>query len=696
MRSCRSYSMEKTFKAVNTRTVLQTEMTECGAACLSMILQYHGQYASLEEMRRETDVSRDGCSAGNIVRAADRRGLDCQGLEVDIDQLGGLEPPFILWWENNHFVVFEGIKNHRFLLNDPAFGKRDVSRDTMEKEFSGIVLTFRPGDGFREHVSYGKKPEGFFGSGRLLQMLRSSVPNAWTTIFSGIMSVAFAAAAAILIGIDRSPSLNNLVVFFIALFLAVLSSGVYLYFLSLWKDKFEIRGSWTYLRRLLQAPIAYLQDRYPEDLVGRTAHNDRVNRFAVGFVSTLAVGLFGLIVSVIFMFAASTRGLLAVLLGVCVSGTLRILFDRIQARDRVKAKVLESNLIRTAFTDIDSRDIIKKSGQAHEYIQRLKDARDVTENVRGRIRDRDRIRRGITYVVYCGAVLLSLNIYGAHMELNAVISWCMMGMIMIISGEKLIELFEIPGGMEEDINGGSLPEEAKHKEVKNTMGRSREYQKLRGNIRVKGVSFKYGTFGQPLFEDLSFDIAGGTFFVITGETGCGKSTLGKMLGGLIMPEEGEIRYDGRTITSISPKTIYASIAVVEQKPVLFPATIRENITLWNPNISEDEIEKAVKDACAEEFIAKRQTGLETRLGANGRGLSGGEQQRIEIARALAANPSILIMDEAFSAIDDETTLKIINNIRRRGCTCLLITGDDVLIREESKVLDLSVYGKDND
>ena len=185
-------------RIADTRTVLQIEATECGAACLSMILQYFGQYVPLEQLRAETDVSRDGSSAKNIVRAALHRDLDCEGYELDIDGLSELSPPCILWWQRNHFVVYEGMKGGSFYINDPAYGKRRVDMQTMKRDFSEVALSFSPGEGFTDHPEYGARPDGFFHSGRISRLLRSHGTAAAFAAFSGLFATIAGLAAAAL------------------------------------------------------------------------------------------------------------------------------------------------------------------------------------------------------------------------------------------------------------------------------------------------------------------------------------------------------------------------------------------------------------------------------------------------------------------------------------------------------------------
>lgn len=693
-------------KVASTPTVLQTEMTECGAACLSMILQYHGQYATLEELRLETDVSRDGCSAANIVRAARSRGLDCDGFEMDTDELMMVEPPCVLWWENDHFVVFEGVEKSRFLLNDPAYGKRALDCETMEKEYSGIVLSFTPNEEFQNHESYGKKPHTFLHSGKIKEALRSFSADAFLTCVTGLAAVGLGSLAALRFAelgnsaaLDATkqgaPSSPAILIPFVLAILAIVAFGLSRSRVAIWKNKSELRGSWLFLRKMFFAPIAFLEDRYPENLVRCAMNNDRMNGFSAELAARIIICGGGIIIPLIAMaIEASRAGIsaLAVVIPMIAAIIAAVIYwweHHANLRDRAKATILEGALAKAVFTDIEKLETIRELGCADEYAKRTGEAHTQMEETRRLIRKRSRIGRLAIVLIYMLGVLASAGISGLHTPVT-ILSWIALACILIASADSLIKVIGRLRQAKEDydttlaISAGKVQGE---REVK-TKGFPGGYQKLQGNIEVRSVAFGYGSFGDPLFEGIDLDIPGGSALVITGGTGCGKSTLGKLLAGLMPPSEGEIRYDGRLISEIPDKIIYASIATVKQKSTLFSGTIRENITMWNPGIGQREIERAAKDACIDGRIGESPNGYETRIGTGGRGLSGGEQQRIELARALATDPSILILDEAFSAIDDETTLRIVENIRRRGCTCIMITRDPLLMRDDVKVLDL--------
>lgn len=691
--------MKKKQKPVSTPTVLQTEMTECGAACLAMILHYYGQNAELEELRLETDVSRDGCSAGNIVRAARRRGLDCEGFEVDISELTELTPPLVLWWEDNHFVVFEGVKQGEFYLNDPAWGKRRVSQAVMEKEFSGIVLQFSPGERFRKHPEFGRKPEALFRSGRRAETAAAFPGEVALTCGWGVLAL----AAAVTGGILLSPSLprehapaGRLLVLAAGLFLvlAVVLWGASRYRISRWQDKQELFRSWPYLTALLNAPISLLEDRYPEDLTARIISHNRVNRFLPEFISTQVIGWIGLLLSLCALCVTTHSPAAGIPLAASLLLALgvRRLEGAGSLQDRAKAKILEGRLIRTVFMDADKGETIRDMNCGQAYIRRILRTHEEYSRSLEQLEERDSLSRTIfTAILGTGGFLAVLVSAGGPSGSMGLLSAAFLAGMTIFFGNALISAGEKRKGAEEDYRRArsiSNESEGGREEEEDLQSIRREYRKLNGNIEMTDLAFGYGNLGEPLLKGINLRIAGGTMTAVTGDTGSGKSTLGKLMAGLMVPMDGRVLYDGRDLKEIPKRVFRASVSTVKQKSTLFAGTIRENITLWNPGISDEEIRQAAADACISDCIESRPGEYDSLIGANGTGLSGGEQQRVEIARALAGNPSILILDEAFSAVDDKTTLEILESIRRRGCTCVLITRDPVLLAEAGQVIDL--------
>lgn len=685
---CACFDMARQRFFADTRTVLQIEPAECGAASLSMILQYFGQYVSLEQLRIETDVSRDGCSAGNIARAAGRRGLQCDGYRKTATELMQLEPPCMLWWDRNHFVVYEGTKGESCYLNDPAYGKRKLDRKALEEHFSGIVLTFTPLPEFSDFPEYGRKPATYLRSGRASRFFCAHKGRAAAAVLAGILSAAAGLAAAEAVtgwagpgfGMPQKsfPMLGMLAVLLVChLLFRVLSDQQ----LRRLEDESEVRGSWGFLQHLFSMPIPFLEQRSPGELAERVHRNDRINRFTAGGMLRGVIDLGSLICCILFLSWHSLRSGLVLLLSLLVVGILQLLQEHALRRDRTKAAISDAKLASAVFSGTGKLETIRNLGldkkMAEDAICRQRES----IRIHRRLKNVEILNTILRYIIYALCLLAGPDLFLA----------VVLAILVIPSAESLRRVFSKIRDFNVEI--GPVDDILRTSEAAEKQETGSRYRRLQGNLRCHDVSFSYGAFGEPVVADLNLYLPVGSTLAVTGPSGSGKSTVGKLLAGLLQPTGGAVLYDKYDAGEVPERVMQASIAVVEQKARLFEGSIRDNITMWNPHITEEALRRALSDACIEECIKNREDGLDTLLGPRGAGLSGGEQQRVEIARALASNPSILILDEAFSAIDDETTQRIVTNIRRRGCTLIVVTHDPLLIDLCGQRLDLGEGGR---
>ena len=673
---------------VKTETVMQIEAVECGAACLAMVLRHFGQQVTLEQMRKETDVSRNGCNAGSICRAAEARGLESQGYRRDADALSDMSLPCIIWWERNHFVVFEGYRNNAFCINDPAFGRRRISEEDFRQSYSGIVLEFQPKESFKEQPDYVQKPQGRDRIG--LMDARSGDEKRKLAMLCAASILSGACGVAVAFLICRTAGGSGMWVAIGLLLAAMLA----LEFFSIRRKQktetgIELHSSHQLLQMLFFMPASFFEQRHPSDMVARVRKNDGLSRFtADGYISSIAdaaVAALCLIALMTIQLNAAVAAIVTALLGI----GLRAVEFAAGKQIKTKIAIETAQVSRTIYTGLRRTDSIINSGYGDAYAKKAADcyrSEQASELKLHRLQSASSHARQIVYAAFaCLLFLLYTGISSAYPEFIAVL---ILSAMLLTRTEKAAAVWQYADRLYWD---KKVVDETKQYSEKSSISRAEagpDFNKLQGNITIDDVTFSYMRYGEPVIKDVSLDIASGSVIGVTGGTGSGKSTLGKLISGMREPTDGTISYDGRSLANVPRRVFTASIATVPQKPVLFTGTIRDNIAMWNDNISDDAIDRAAEDACIKDVIASREGGYSYEIGDRGRGFSGGEQQRIEIARALAVDPSVLILDEGTSGLDDASARTVINNIRRRGCTTIFITQKKFILDMCDKVIDL--------
>lgn len=681
-----------------TPTVFQMEATECGAASLTMIFAYYGKHMPLEKMRIETGVSRDGCVAGNIMRAAKKYGFECHGYRKELDGLLKLPVPVIIHWNFNHFVVFEGIKGKYAYLNDPAVGRRKLTMQELDEGFTGIVLTFAPGEGFQKEKKKGsflpflrRRLKGRMGV--LAKLVYVGVLLFFPGLVLPVLSQTF---------IDDvlcngyKDWLTKILVFMggCILFKAALS-----YYRSMLLQKLKsvmstLSGT-RFLTHMFRLPITFFDQRYTGDLVSRIQNNKDVDDFLAGdFAETvlnILIAVFYLVVLFLYSWQMTIVGIVNVLL--CVG--IVMISNRTVADSTVKMQMTGGKLYGAVCAGLTITDTIKASGVEAEYSARIlghqaKNAAldqklnrfqqlvgSIPEAV-GKLSDVALLLIGGYLVIRGDLTMGMLTAYNSLFDsfcqpINSVVNF-IRSLQVTKSNIRRVEDIE-----KYDVDPSYLVEESDA-----DIG-----GKLSGRVELRNISFGYSRLTPPLIENFHFSLNSGESIAFIGASGSGKSTVSKVISGLYQPWQGQVLMDGKPTGEIPKAVMNASVSTVSQKITLFSGTIRDNLSMWNPAVSEEDMEQAAKDACIYDFIMRQSGGFDYMLTENASNLSGGQRQRMEIARALATNPTILIMDEATSALDPIVEKQVLDNIRARGCTCIVVAHRLSAVRDCNEIIAMA-------
>ena len=712
---------------------MQMEALECGAACLGMILAYYGRWVPLEQLRVDCGVSRDGAKAGNILKAARAYGFKAKGIAYTVDALlKNVSLPCIIYWNFNHYVVFTGKKGRKYCLNDPARGEVRVSAEEFESSFTGIALTFEKTDSFK---TGGSKQSPLRSVIRYMAGL--SKPVLFVMFATAIASVAALISTSIgRVFLDRIMThevpdwLNPLLV--ILLILAVIwgiASFHRTFFIMRIEGKAAVVNSSRFMRHLLHLPVGFYSQRSVGDLQMRQSSNAMIVSSLVGEIAPVVINAVMLIFYAVIMIRYSIPLTLIGISAVVLNAFLASYISKKRMNIARAATINDGKLYACTVSGIDMIDTIKAAGAEKGFFRRWAGYQALANEDDVRMSE---LNTGLSIlpavmlelvnvlILVVGVILIMNEKFtpGSLLAFTGFLAAFLEPVMQIITLgqtiqetrtylERIDDVMNYPVDVPED--GGRNPEmktdrnpaNNADKETEKTAETDTEKSKLSGRVELKDVSFGYSPLGAPLIEHFDLSVEPGKWVALVGGSGSGKSTLSKLISGLYRPWSGEILFDGKPMEEISRRVITGSLAVVDQNFVVFQDTISENIRMWDRSIENYEMIMACRDAGIHETIAARQGGYSDRILSGGSNFSGGELQRMEIARALAQEPTILILDEATSALDAEVEAEVIRRIRERGITCILIAHrlstirdcDEIVVLEEGKVVERGTHSE---
>lgn len=694
-----------------TPVIMQMEAAECGAASLSMILAYYGKWVPLEQARLDCGVSRDGSNAKNIYRAAMQYGLGAKAYRFEPDDLRQKASyPCILHWGFNHFVVLNGFHRNGVIINDPARGLVTVSMEELDENFTGVCLMFEPKEGFEPGGS--KKSVLQFAKQRL---------EGTAAAFLFVMAVTVATA---LIGVLQ-PVFSRIFIdrllgegggAWLSFFLFGITSLAVIEFILAWmravnllkiQGKFAVVANSEFMWHVLKLPMEFFSQRLAGDIAMRQKANQNIASSLVQTFAPLVMNgvmmVFYLVVMVRYSLPLTCIGMASILINVWLASVIsakRIHITRVLMRD-------QGSLDGVTYTGIEMIETIKSSGAENGFFEKWSGIQASVNTQRGKYAKLDGYIGVLPAFVVTVSDVFILTI-GAWFIIQGNFTTGMLlafqgfmqafrnpAQMLLTAGQNIQEMRT---NMERIQDVMEYPEEEKYRQDMEA-DEDVEYGKLQGNVELRNVTFGYSRLEEPLVSDFSISIKQGQRIALVGASGCGKSTVSKLISGLYQPWSGEILIDGMPISKIHHQVFAGSLAVVDQDIILFEDTIANNIKMWDSTIEDYEMILAARDAQLHEDIMQREGGYQYRILEGGKDFSGGQRQRLEIARVLAQDPTIIIMDEATSALDAKTEYDVVNAIKDRGITSIVIAHrlstirdcDEIIVMDHGKIAERGTH-----
>ena len=695
---------------VKVPTVLQMEATECGAASLAMVLAYYGRWLPLEFLRQECGVTRDGSNADNLLKAARRQGCVAKAFAGRSEVLRKKEFPLILFWEFNHFLVLEGFQGNTVFLNDPAMGRRTVTWDEFLTSYTGVYMKITPAENF--------KPEGEPYS--IVKTVAAKLrEDKWALTFLmvvGLCMIIPGLAIPVMgqIFIDDVFSLkhadwivNLLNAMFGTMILLGILTAMRATALTYWQKKLTIADSSGFFWHVLRLPVTFFQQRFAADIASRIQFNEST---AEVLSNQAATALLDLLVALFYLLLLFQYSVPLTLIGISISIVDIFVFLYMRRR--------QTDLIMRIQQDASKAYGVLMSGLM------------MVESIKANGSEGDLFAKWAGYAAKATVAAQEMKLWAMKVKLlPLLLGGLNTALIMTVGGFSIMEGIMTAGiymafnnligkfhePVQKLLSLGNVLQDTEMQmrrldDVRRYKTDSLNYpgddqvisfkgNRLSGELTLKDVNFGYSPLDPPLIERFNLHLEPGRWAAVVGSSGSGKSTLAKLVAGLYEEWSGEVLFDGVKRREIPRPVIVNSLASVDQDVFQITGTVRDNITMFDKSVPSADVLQAAQDACIHEDIMRLPGGYEAEVAEGGLNFSGGQRQRLEIARALACNPSLLILDEATSAIDPMTEQKCLENIRRRGCTCLIVAhrlstirdADEIIVLERGKVAERGTH-----
>ncbi|MBO0791050.1 MAG: peptidase domain-containing ABC transporter [Ktedonobacteraceae bacterium] len=680
----------------------QVTAVECGAACLAMVLNYYGYATSISEVQEQCGVGRDGLSAGAIAKAARRYGLRVRAVSIKHNDLRDVTLPAIVHWEFNHFVIVERWSQKYVSLVDPAVGRRRLTSEEFDEGFTGVVLMLEPGPQFEQRAP--QQSFTLWGYALSLLRLRGIVAQVLgASLLLQILGLGAPLLTAILVdGIIPSGSMNLLLLLGLGMLLLLVAQGLTKFFraslLIYLQTRIDMQMVFNFFGHLLDLPYRFFQMRMNGDLLARMSSNTAIRDLLTNqLLSTLLDSSTLIVALAVLIWQSWLVALVAILVGAIQVGLL--LFTAPAVRRLTQRDLAAQGKAQGYLNEVLAGIATLKAAGAEQrafdrwsnlYVDQMNNSvrRNYLLTVIGTIFE---FLYGLSplLLLWVGAmqVMAGNMSMGTMMALNTLaISFLTPLSTLATSGQKL-QIAQAHFARIADVLEA---------EPEQDLQEVRTPPRLTGHIEVKQVSFQYASSTPLVLKNISLNIWPGQKVALVGKTGSGKSTLGKLLIGLVTPTKGSILFDGLPLQTLNYRDVRSQFGVVLQESFIFSGSVRENIALNDPAISMEAVVRAAQMAAIHEDIEKMPMGYETLVSEGGSAFSGGQRQRLALARALANRPAILLLDEATSALDVATERAVEQNLRHMKCTQIVIahrlstirSADLILVLDQGQVVEM--------
>ncbi len=681
--------------------VMQLETLECGAASLCMCLAYFGKYIPLEQIRRDCGVSRDGSNLKSIYLVAESYGLKAEAFRYQTQSLlhkGTF--PCIVHWDFNHFIVLNGWRGKYVWINDPGRGLVKMTIDEFDKHFTGVCLLLSPSETFCPDGSpprlWDFTRERLKGAGPMFILIIT------TSLIAAIISIITPAMSRFYIDqllATFSDATPFFLFFLLIAFLQLSALSIKSVYLQRLQGKMAIVANTSYVWHILRLPLDFFSQRMAGDLLKRQESNQEIASTLIGIIAPLFLDAVSMLFNLFVMFTFSP---LLAAVGV-LSLIANLFLSQLIARKRVNITrvkmTADGKLNGATISGIEMIETIKSAGVEKGFFTKWADYE---------CQYNDQVVQYNRLDQYLGQVPRLITLLTGNIVL-------FLGVALVMRGQWTVGMISAFNGF---LTAFSTPASSliaagqSYQEMRANMERIQDVMKyptdvpegpvdldafddaakISGRLEIRDLTFGYNRLLPPLIQNFSMKLEPGNSVALVGSSGCGKSTLARLILGTYEPWDGEILYDGKPRKDINRYIFTSSVTAVNQDIFLFRDTIAGNIRAGDQSIEDFEVIMAARDADIHSFISHREGGYESMVTEGGRNMSGGERQRIEIARALAQQPTLLILDEATSALDTESEHRIIQAIRNQGISLVIISHRLSIIRECSEIIVLD-HGK---